>query len=203
MRLLSHMCELYAWIFTLIQCTSVTFQEMTNVQTSAFLLNTDGTSIQLDITHRIGIFKSTIFVYLNNITQLNINGCRFIDADLFVDCIILVQNLQKLEMTCCVQFNEMHFLRMLPKLPKLSYVDLAKSSEISIDVAVCIMTDMNNLMFINFDPKKAKEHVGFWESLLRVLKHVHFGHNVRVCMPHYGNYWHMPQGSDDEDNDCI
>ena len=168
------------------------------METSVFMVNKLGTLLQFDISDHVRQFNSTLFVYLTNIQEIDVHGCRFLDPNLFVDRIVFVRNLKKLIMRSCTQFNEMHFIKMLLELLHLLYVDLASCQQISFDVALCLTSELPQLMFINFEPKNSKEDVCYWEMLLRTFNKVHFGHNVRVCMPHYGNIWRLPHSSDDD-----
>ena len=161
--------------------------------------NLQGSLIEIDVTPRMGRFLSTIFVYFNHIKEIDISGCRFIDPDLFVDCSKFVNNLQKLEMMNCQQFQEFHFLTMGIHFQSLAYLDVASCSEISFNGAFGIINEMTGLLFFNFEPKNAKEDVLFWEKLLCTMRHIHFGHNVSACMPFYANFWRIPDSSRNDD----
>ena len=89
-------------------------------------------------------------------------------------------------------------MRMLPQLPQLLYVDLASCQEISFDVALCLISELPQLIVFNFEPKNSREDVCLWQMLLHTFKRVHFGHNVTVSMPYYGNIPHLPHSSHED-----
>ena len=169
------------------------------VNSSVFMVNQAGNEIEIDITHRVGLFSPTLFMYLTHIQHIDISGCRYIDPGIFVDCLVFVNRLAKLQMNGCLQFKEVHFIRMLPLMGNLKYCDISGCTELSFDAAYWLLSHMKAILMINFDPKNPVEDVDYWEILLRTFTWVHFGHNVRVCMPHYGNDWRIEQGHDCEE----
>ena len=155
-------------------------------------MNNQEIPVEFEITGHIGSFSPILFIYLREIAEIDVSGCRSIDSDLFVDCIIFCENLKKIEMRSCWQFEENDFVKMLPKMRKLSYVDIAKCCKITSVSALYIAASMCQVLWLNFDPKDAKSNVSDWEILLRNFPEIHFGHNVRVHMPFYGNNWRIP-----------
>ena len=86
-----------------------------------------GDLVEVDLTEKIKLFSPLTLVYLTDISHIDISGCRFVDADLLVDCIVFCSGLKKLEMAFCTQFKEEHFCVMLPKLANLKYADFQSS----------------------------------------------------------------------------
>ena len=154
-------------------------------------------SIEVDISAHIGLFSPTLFIYLTNISEINIAGCRFIDAELFGDTIVYCKVLCKLDMQSCNQFSESHFVRFLPKMQELQYLDLAKCCNIGFEAVLWIIQETTKLESINFDPNKPVDDMDMWKIMLTHFRRIHFGHNVRCCMPHYGNVWRIPDWSDE------
>ena len=113
----------------------------------------DESTVELDVTSQIGKFSPTLFVYLTNIHEINIHGCRFINAELFVDCIVSCKNLNKLIIISCSQFNEIHIVRMLPELKCLRYFDMDKSNELSFIGAFWVLSVSPNIQCIISSPK--------------------------------------------------
>ena len=103
-------------------------------------------------------------------------------------------------MIFCTQFSELHFVQVANYLPHLRYLDIHSSTLISFDTALTIIVGLSSIMSINFDPKNAKLDVEYWKEMLRTFSNIHFGHNVRVSMPYYGNMLCIPQSNDLEDN---
>ena len=101
-------------------------------------------------------------------------------------------------MKSCAQFQEMHLVKLLPKMSKVYYVDMQSCCEISFDAAYTLAMEMDSLLFINFEPRDPTADEMYWEILLRHFKTIHFGHSVRCWMPHYGNFWHVPYSSDED-----
>ena len=66
------------------------------MESSVFMVNKQGTLLKFDISDHVGRFSSTLFVYLTHIQEINVQGCSFLDPDLFVDCIVFIRNLKKL-----------------------------------------------------------------------------------------------------------
>ena len=157
--------------------------------------------MEIDITEKIQLFSPLILVYLTNISQLDISGCRFIDPNLLVDTVIFCTGLKKLEMQFCSQFQEKHFVLMLPKLQDLLYADFHSCDEISFAAAFWMLSEMDEIQCINFDPQNPVADVNDWEIILRHFTMVHFGHNIRCKMPFYGNHWRMAQGEDEENEE--
>ena len=89
---------------------------------------------------------------------------------------------------------------MLCRLPTLKYVDIACSQELSFAPVLTILMQTNIEVF-NFEPKDAHVNVSDWEIILRTFIFVHFGHNVRVRMPHYGNIWRIAYESEVDENE--
>ena len=175
--------------------------ESDDFETTVLIQQNDVRSIEVDLTDRIGFFSPTLFVYLNHISEINVSGCCFLDADLFVDTIVYCEVLCKLDMANCGQFSAIHLIRMLPKLNNLKYLDFARCCEIGFHAIYWILEETTNLNMINFDPKNPVGDVDMWEQLLRHFKDVHFGHNIRCCMPHYANYWRIPYLSDENNTE--
>ena len=167
------------------------------LKTSAFLKTNSDEFLEIDLSEKINSFSPVLLVYLTDISHLDFSGCRSIDGDLMADCLVFCQGLQKLEMANCRQFSEKHFSIMLPKLQSLKYADFASCAEISFTGAFWIISEMPNLLCINFDPLNATSDVFDWEVLLRHFTLVNFGHNVRCQMPFYANYWRISQQEED------
>ena len=155
----------------------------------------------MDITSKIGSFSPFLFVYLNTISEIDISGCRSIDANEFTDCVLYCKKLEKLTMTSCTQFSEGHFLQFLPRLTNLYLIDLARCQEIAFVGSFFIVQSIESIRYFNFEPKNPQEDVSDWELLLRNIRRVHFGHNVMVCMPHYGNHWRIEYESEEDVNE--
>ena len=175
--------------------------ESDDFETTVFIRQNQERSIEVDISDRIGVFTPTIFLYLSNISEINVHGCQFIDPNLFVDTIVYCEFLCKLDMENCNQFSELNLVTFLPKMKELKSVNLARCCNLGFDSVLWIINETRKLELINFDPKDALKDVKMWELLLRHFLNIQFGHNVRCCMPHYGNEWRIPYSSDDNDLD--
>ena len=91
-------------------------------------------------------------------------------------------------MKSCVQFTQIDFFMMLSNLNRLEYVDLQNCSEIACGLIFSILKDVPSVMWFNFEPKFPVRDFEEWKFVMNNFRNVHFGHNFRVCMPHYGNY---------------
>ena len=98
----------------------------------------------------------------------------------------------------CKQFTELHFAKMLTALPVVRYVDVAGSTDLSFDCVYWLCREMQNLMLVNFDPKNPRDEIDGWRLIFTYFRYIHFGHNITVCMPHYGNMWRVPDNSNSE-----
>ena len=152
------------------------------MEVSVFLLNKQGSTVEVDVTQKIGKFQPTIFVYLTNISQIEIIACNYLDADLFVDCIVATKSIVRLEMKSCSQFDQFHFMNMLSKLPLLQYVNVENCTQISYSAVVCILSNLKQLKYINFDLEQPLNDIEYWKLLLANYKNVSFGVAVNLAI---------------------
>ena len=85
----------------------------------------------VDITPQIGIFTPSILIYFRQLQELNISGCVNIDAVLFVDCSVTLENLIKLIMRACYQFSQYLIVKTGAHHAKLEYFDFVGCCEIT------------------------------------------------------------------------
>ena len=146
----------------------------------------------VDLTPQLGAFTPCLFVYFRDLMEIDISGCKSIDPCLFVDCIAACQNLRKIEMISCTQFNQYHIVNMLQDKPKLKYFESSKGSNINFTNAYRMLSSLPSLEFLNFDPQEIFEQIDDWSNLFRIFRNVHFGINIMRFFPFYGKYVRNP-----------
>ena len=135
---------------------------------------------------------------MTNIVHIDISGCTSIEADVFMDCIIYVMQLKRFIMIPHHQFTEADLVSGISRLKTIKYLDMGKCPELAFSSVVWIILNLPCVEKINFDPKNPQGDVEDWRIVLINLRSVHFGHNVRVCMPYYANHWRVPLDEEEE-----
>ena len=120
--------------------------------------------------------------------ELDISGCRAIDANLFVDCIAACTNLRKLEMKACSQFTQYHMIKLVVNLKQLRFLEFSNTQDVSVCNAHAILANMQKLEKVNFDPKTSPHELQGFKQLMAIFRNIHFGNNITRHFPFNARY---------------
>ena len=161
-------------------------------------MRNDDTIMEIDISHQISGFSPMLFLYMNDIAEIDMSGCYSIPVVDFVDCIVYCQKVKVLSMVYCKQFSELHFIQFLPHMKSLNYVNLEECQELSFPTAYWIISSLQNLRIIDFKPARASNEYGEWKRLYEIFFSVQFGISFRRMFPYFGGYVRLPPGYHEE-----
>ena len=142
----------------------------------------------VDLMPVIGTFTPCLLIYLHTLHELDVSGCTDIDNCLFVDCICACTNLKKLDIVRCIQFTQYDIVWMVPNIRKLQYFDFSKACDIEYAHAYSVLATLQQLDFVNFDPKNIVNEYEDFRRLIRMFRNVHFGINITRFFPYSGRY---------------
>ena len=204
-KVILHICKIhnitYIFYHTMLSiCYLVLFlfQRDTKFKTTVVMEDCRGSEVFFNISTDIGRFNPFLFLYIDNVSTIDISGCRDICATDFVECVIGCRNLSRLIMQSCTQFSQYQMCKIVSRLLDLKYVDLEKCQELSYPTAYWMISCLKKLERINFEPLNASMEIEEWKKLYNTFFRVSFGHNFKRIFPFYGNYVRLPEDYDEE-----
>ena len=114
-----------------------------------------------------------------NVINMDISGCDTLTANDFVDCIGFLRHLEIIRLDRCSQFTEYHFIKMFTQLKQLKIVSMLKCQQIPFTPMYTICCSLQNLQYIDFEPKNIKIEERDWKKLCSIFLNVTFGSNFR------------------------
>ena len=167
-------------------------------KTIIFLKRCDSTLMEIDLSNQISGFSPMLFIYMNNISEIDISGCTSLPLIDFMDCIVFCKKLKVLNMIACKQFSELHLLQFLPELDSLISLNLEECQELSFPVAYWIISSLQNLRLIDFIPRRAATEYSDWKRLFEIFFQVQFGVSFKRLFPYFWGYVRLPRGYEEE-----
>ena len=143
----------------------------------------DGILTFVNLTNQLGQFTPCVLIYYPNLEEIDVSGCVTIDPTLFADCIGACKQLKKLIMTGCRQFSQYSFVKMMGTVKSIVYLDISNTSEIEYCSAYAILSNLQKIERINFDPADISTRLNDFKHLLALFHNVHFGVNVVRFFP--------------------
>ena len=169
------------------------FQNDTLTDISVELCSGHGRSALLNISSDILDFSPFLLLYLRTIKELYISNCSNFSVTDFFECLCTCQSLQKLCLRGCKQFLQWHFVSYIPKLPKLQHLDLANCNSFVYGSAFAVVSHMNDLEFVDFEPANICVEIAEWKDLFITFNQIEFGPSFRCILPYEGfNYREWP-----------
>ena len=146
-----------------------------DLKTTLTLKRHDQMNMEIDISDFIFGFNPFFLIYMNDISVIDISGCKSIHVVNFINSVVACKNLKVLNILRCTQFSELHMLQMLPKLKNLNYFTANNCQEISFLVAHYILGSLEKLTVVDCEPKHPVDEVKEWIKLHTVFFSVKFG----------------------------
>ena len=113
-----------------------------------------------------------------DLINIDISECCHLNCDDFIECVINLLKVEKLNMSVCDQFTEQQIIDICTSLPNLEYFDASCCVPITHVSAYVILCNVRSIRVLKIVPKYGQEKREDWSKLMATFLHVDFGDHV-------------------------
>ena len=142
------------------------------------IVKEDANGLLVNITDLYGGFQQFTFEKMSGLANVDISGCKALNASEFTEVLIKCLKIEKVEMVGCTQFSEHQIVDICTSLPKLVHFDSRKCTGLQYANANVILCNVRTLRVFKVEIKYPQYEKKDWRKLKSTFSHIDFGEEV-------------------------